>query len=256
MVVAAGCAGCLDGRLPGDQTDGSASGDGTATRTYIVGIDGNYYPFSYIEKDGQPSGFDVESILWIAEEMDFEVIIKPIAWEHIIPSLEEKRIDIIYSGMTITDDRRARINFSTPYRVVNQGIVVRADSGMTMDDILGGNAVIGTQRGCSAEAWIRDNLVQAGTLPADRLVLKDSIQLSLSELMSGDIDAVMYDEPVIAWAIRDKPLRMAGVVETNEEYAIAVRKEDTELLEMLNEGLDRLMRSSKWQELIRKYGLE
>ncbi|MDD5420247.1 MAG: transporter substrate-binding domain-containing protein [Methanomicrobiaceae archaeon] len=49
---------------------------------------------------------------------------------------------------------------------------------------------------------------------------------------------------------------MAGVVETNEEYAIAVRKEDTELLEMLNEGLDRLMRSSKWQELIRKYGLE
>lgn len=69
---------------------------GRGEKTYIVGIDGDYYPFSYIDKDGSPAGFDVESIQWIAQEMGFEVKIVPIAWDGIVPSLLAKnRYDIL-----------------------------------------------------------------------------------------------------------------------------------------------------------------
>ena len=91
-------------------------------KTYIVGIDGDYYPFSYIDKDGSPAGFDVESIQWIAQEMGFEVKIVPIAWDGIVPSLLAKKIDMIYSGMTVTEERKEKVDFTDVYWVVNQAV--------------------------------------------------------------------------------------------------------------------------------------
>ena len=70
-----------------------------AQKTYINGIDPNYPPFAYIdEKTGQPAGFDVESMNWIAKKMGFKVEHKPMAWDGIIPSLLAKQIDMIASG--------------------------------------------------------------------------------------------------------------------------------------------------------------
>ena len=71
-----------------------------AQKTYINGIDPNYPPFAYIdEKTGQPAGFDVESMNWIAKKMGFKVEHKPMAWDGIIPSLLAKQIDMIASGI-------------------------------------------------------------------------------------------------------------------------------------------------------------
>lgn len=113
----------------------------------INGIDANFPPFAYIDKAGNPSGFDVESIEWIAKEMGFEVEHKPIDWDGIITSLLIKKIDVIASGMSITPDRAKKVDFSIPYWQIKQVLVVKEDSKATVKDLLTGKKIIGVQQG-------------------------------------------------------------------------------------------------------------
>ncbi|MDI3543525.1 MAG: polar amino acid transport system substrate-binding protein [Candidatus Atribacteria bacterium] len=236
---------------------GVASGAGAQDKkTYIVGIDGDYYPFSYIDENGNPAGFDVESIKWIAQEMGFEVKIVPIAWDGIIPALLAKKIDMIYSGMTVTEERKEKVDFTDVYWVVNQAIATKEEANWTLEDFLAGKCSVGTQRGCSAAMWVEDNLVKTGVLTEDKLKLYDNFPLAVTDLLNGRVETVIMDEPVISKAIAGKPLKTIGVISTGEEYAIAVRKEDTELKALLNEGLKRLMSSPYWEELIEKYEMK
>lgn len=225
-------------------------------KTYIVGIDGDYYPFSYIDKDGNPAGFDVESIQWIADEMGFKVQVVPMAWDGIIPSLLAKKIDLIYSGMTITEERKQQVDFSDVYWVVNQAVAAREGEGLDLESFKAGKYTVGTQRSCTAAMWIEDNLVEPGILPKENLRLYDNFPLAVNDLINGRVQVAMMDEPVVTKAIAGKPLVKIGVISTGEEYGIAVRKEDTELKEMLNEGLKKLMASPKWEELMEKYEMK
>jgi polar amino acid transport system substrate-binding protein len=214
-------------------------------KTYIVGIDGDYYPFSFIDKDGSPAGFDVESIQWIANEMGFKVQVVPMAWDGIIPSLLAKKIDLIYSGMTITEERKQQVDFSDVYWVVNQAIAAREGENLDIDSFKAGKYTVGTQRSCTAAMWIEDNLVKTGILPKDNLKLYDNFPLAVNDLINGRVQVAMMDEPVVSKAIAGKPLVKIGVISTGEEYGIAVRKEDTDLKEKLNEGLKKLMASPR-----------
>ena len=225
-------------------------------KTYIVGIDGDYYPISFIDKDGSPAGFDVESIQWIANEMGFKVQVVPMAWDGIIPSLLAKKIDLIYSGMTITEERKQQVDFSDVYWVVNQAIAAREGENLDIDSFKAGKYTVGTQRSCTAAMWIEDNLVKTGILPKDNLKLYDNFPLAVNDLINGRVQVAMMDEPVVSKAIAGKPLVKIGVISTGEEYGIAVRKEDTDLKEKLNEGLKKLMASPFWEELMVKYEMK
>lgn len=222
----------------------------------VVGIDGEYPPYSFIDSDGNAQGFDVDSVKWIADKKGFEVEIKPMAWDSIIPSLIAGKIDMVYSGMTITPDRLEKVNFSKPYWIANQGVAVKKGSEIRLDDIKSGKAVIGTQAGCTAAEWISEYLVDTGIMPEENLKQSySSIALAITDLENGRVDAVMYDTPVIIESIKGKDLEKLGTIETNEEYGVAIRKTDVLLLETMNEGIDELMADPYWQELIDKYDL-
>ncbi|TAJ43418.1 ABC transporter substrate-binding protein [Methanofollis fontis] len=253
MVCAVAFCGCTGSPSTEEPTTTAAPAE---TPLYVVGIDGDYPPYTYIDENGDPTGFDVESIQWIADEMGFEVTIQPMAWDGIIPSLLQGKIDMVYSGMTITPERLEKVSFSTPYWVVNQSVAVREDSELSLDDFTAGTVVTGTQRSCTANDWIETNLVETGKLPEEDLKLYDNIQLALTDLQNKRVDAVMYDVPVIRTSIEGKPLKVLGTIQTDEEYGVAIRKEDTELLATVNEGLARLMASPKWDELKQKYEME
>ncbi|MDD4254949.1 MAG: ABC transporter substrate-binding protein [Methanofollis sp.] len=262
MLAVAGCTG-TDTKVPvptpAPQENTTPAANVTAPvekPLYVVGIDGNYKPYAYMDEKGNPIGFDVESIQWIGNEMGFDVKIQSMAWDSIIPSLLQKKIDIVYSGMSITDNRSKQVNFSKPYWIVNQAVAIREGSTVTLDDVKEGKVVLGTQRGCTAYEWLDKNLLQTGKMTEDNLKLYDNIQLTLSDLQNKRVDAVMYDVPVIKTSIEGKPLVMLGEIQTDEEYGVAIRKEDTELLATINEGLDKLMASPKWEELKQKYEME
>ncbi|MDR1514356.1 MAG: ABC transporter substrate-binding protein [Synergistaceae bacterium] len=234
----------------------TASAAFAATPKYIVGIDGDYPPYSFIGADGKPTGFDVESVQWIAKEMGFEVEIRPTAWDGIIPALLAKKIDMVYSGMTANEERRKVVDFSNIYWEIDQALAVKSDSAVTMEDFLAGKVTVGTQRGCTAAEWIEDNLVKKNILPADKFRLYDSFPAAAMDLEIGRVDAAMMDDMIVLGAIKGKPLKIAGTIKTGEEYAVAVRKEDKELKDKINEGIGRLMASPKWEELKAKYEMQ
>ena len=93
----------------------SLSGVAADKPVYVDGIDAAFPPFSYIDESGDPTGFDVEVIQWIAGEMGFDVEIVPVDWDAIIPTLKIGTIDMIASGMTITSERLKQVDFTDPY---------------------------------------------------------------------------------------------------------------------------------------------
>lgn len=228
----------------------------TEKPTYIVGIDGEYPPYSYIDKNGDAQGFDVESVKWIADEMGFNVRIQAMAWDGIIPALQAGKIDMVYSGMTITEERKGAVNFSNPYWKVNQSVAVHDDSDLTMDDFMAGSGKVGAQRGTTGAFWVEENLVNDSALAANMLVTYDNFPLVATDLQNKRIEFAIYDTPPMLDAIAGKPLHLIGEIDTGEDYGIAIRKTDTELLDTMNEGLVRLTTSPKWEELKQQFEME
>ncbi|HDR74129.1 MAG TPA: basic amino acid ABC transporter substrate-binding protein [Methanoculleus sp.] len=244
-VLAIAFAGCTDTSEPG----------GVETQAYVVGIDAEYPPYSYLDSQGNAVGFDVESMQWIAEDQGFEVTFQPTAWDGIIPALQAGKIDLIYSGMTITEERAEKVDFSEPYWTINQSVAVYEGSNITMDDLYAGTLVIGAQRGTTAAFWVEENLIDTGTMDEGDLNTYDSFPLVITDLVNRRIDAAMYDRPPMEEAIAGKPVEIIGEIDTGENYGVAVRKGDAELLGMINEGLANLQADPYWEELKEKYGL-
>jgi len=249
-VLAVAGAGCTS-----TTEESGAAGEAGLKDSYIVGIDGAYPPFSYVDKDGKAQGFDVDSMRWIAEKHGIDVTFMAVDWDAIIPTLQAGKIDMIYAGMTITPERQAVVNFTNPYWTVNQDVVAREDSNVTIEDVLAGRAILGTQRGCTAALWIEENLIETGKMPAANLKLYDNTPLAVNDLEIGRIDAVMYDDLSLKDIIEGKPVKVIGSVETGEQFGVAIRKEDTALLEFMNQALAELQADPYWEELIDKYNL-
>lgn len=233
---------------------GVATGISAEKKVYINGIDADYPPHAYVDEKGNPAGFDVEALDWIAQEMGFEVIHQPTAWDGIVSSLLAKKIDLIFSGMSITEERKEKVSFSIPYWSIDQAICVPLDSNLNAIAAFMGNYLVGTQRGCTAAMWIEDNLIATGLFPKERLKLYEGFSLAIQDLLNKRIDAAMMDDVMVEDAIRKgMGIKIVGTIKTGEQYGVAVRKEDTELLDLINEGLKRIMHSPKWEELKIKY---
>lgn len=256
LLVTAGCTSSNHSAAPGKNVTTNDTPGQQAKTVYRVGIDAVYPPFTMMDEKGVPTGFDVESLRWIAKDQGFEPDFQAISWDGIIPALNANKIDMVYAGMTITDERKEKVNFSKPYWTVNQMVVVKNGSSITLDQVKGGNVKIGTQRGCTAAIWVEDNLVNKSLMSADDLKQYDNTPLAVEDLIAGRTDAVIYDSTVMNDIIAGKPVQKIGMIETNEQFGIAVRKSDAELLEKLNTGLDHLMASPDWKALIQKYKME
>jgi len=230
---------------------------GQEKKMYHVGIISNNYPFAHIDyhKDGSPAGFDVESIQWIGNEMDFEIQIIPMTKVEFIPRLLSKEIDLVYSGITITEERKQKVDFSNVYWVVNQVVVAGEEDNLDMENFYAGQYVIGTMKGSNAAKWIKNNLLNTGILPQENLKLYDNFPQAINDLLEKKIQAAVITESIFTNLKLDQPLKKIGTVST-EEFGIAIRKEDVELKSMMNEGLKKLMASPKWEELIKKYEMK
>lgn len=247
FLVAAGCS---------SSTSAPAPATIPAQKTLVVGIDGGYQPFSYVDSAGNPAGFDVDSMKWIAQKKELDIKFQPTAWDGIIPALQAGKIDMVYAGMTITPDRAEQVNFSIPYWEVNQDVAVRNGSTVTMDDVKTGKAIIGTQSGCTAATWVDTNLIATGRMPQDHLKLYDETPLAVNDLIAGRVDAVMYDDDVLSNMTAGLPVTIIGNIQTKEEFGVAIRKDNPELLATMNDGLTQLKADPYWQELIRKYRMQ
>ncbi|MEA1994211.1 MAG: basic amino acid ABC transporter substrate-binding protein [Euryarchaeota archaeon] len=213
----------------------------------VVGTATGFAPFEYKDDDGNIVGFDIDMIKKIAEDQGYEVEVKDLSFDALIASLKSEKIDVIAAAMTITDERAEQISFSDPYYEADQSILVRKgyEEVSSSDDLAG--LKVGAQTGTTGAAWVKDNIGD------ENLNRYESYLLCVKDLTNGNIDAVVLDTPVAKNFEGQGDVVMVVTMETGEEYGLGVGKDNEDLLKDLNEGLENLMGSDEWSELIEKY---
>lgn len=230
------------------------AGHAFGSEKLINGIDANFPPFAYIDKTGQPSGFDVEAMNWVAKEIGVEVSHQPIEWDGIITSLLTNKIDIIASGMSITEERAKQVDFSVPYWVIKQVMVTKKSSPLAINDILTGKKTIGVQQGTSEAKWLKEQAAEKGW--DFELRYYSSAPLAVEDVLNGRIDAAAMDDAPAKDAASKKDVQVVGTFGMgDEQFGYAIRKDDKELLEKVNTALTKFMATPEWNELVIKYEL-
>ena len=221
-------------------------------KEYINAIDGNYPPFSLIDKNGNPAGSDVEIVRWIEKEMGIKVKIVAVAWDAMIPSLKAGKIDFV-SNMSPTPERLKEVDFTIPYGETGIGVAVRDNTNLNIVDVLSGKYKIGVARGAAAAGWVEENLVDKGILSTRNRTIYNNSVLIFKDLANGRIDAGIEDEGVVRDAVDNGPVKMVGIIYGGWTNNFAIRKGDSELKRILDEGIRRLKNSPDWEKLGKNY---
>jgi len=215
-----------------------------AQETYIVASDILWAPFEMVNEAGEFLGFDLDLMRAIAHVAGFQIEIKNIAFDAIIENVRTGRADIGASGFTITAERERVVDFSIPYFLSNQAVLVRKDSGLNIVTALAGlgpNKAVGAQNGTTGFYWVEDNLQAAGV----DIELKgyETYPAAILDLVNGRVDAVIQDEPASMASIAAYPdiLTVAGIINTNEYFGFLVAEGDPHgLLPRINQALNEL----------------
>lgn len=235
-----------------ESEEGSTSEDGGSEgETYTVGIDTTYPPFEF-EVDGEYTGIDIDLINAIAENQGFTIEFSPMDFGGIIPALQAGQLDVAIAGMSITDERKAVVDFSEPYFDAGLSLVVAEDNTdiMALEDLEG--KTVAVKSGTTGAQFARDNEDEYGYTVSQ---FEDSPSM-FQEVSNGNADVLLEDYPVIAYAIAESELSLKTVGDrlTGDQYGIAVLKgENAELLEQINAGLQELRDSGEYDEILAKY---
>jgi len=211
-----------------------------AQETYVVASDIPWAPFEMVTANGQFFGFDLDVMRCIAIVEGFDIDIKNIAFDSIIPTVESGKADIGASGFTITAERAKSIDFSQPYYLSNQAVVIRKGSGLNIVSALAGKGPtqsVGAQNGTTGFGWAEENAIGVTVKGYE------FYPTAILDLVNGRIDAVIQDEPASQSSLAAYPdkLEIAGIINTNEYFGFLVAKGDPNgLLPKINDGLAKL----------------
>jgi polar amino acid transport system substrate-binding protein len=216
----------------------SKSASKEAEDKLVIGIDDKFAPMGFRDEDNNIVGFDIDYAKAAAEKMGKEVTFQPIDWKTKEAELSSGRIDLIWNGYTITDERKEKVLFTKPYLKNAQVIVTLADSELTKLDDLEGK-VVGLQSLSSASDALNASPVKEKIKTVTEFA--DNVQ-ALTDLKSGRLDAVVIDEVVIKYymAQEGKTFKVLEESLAPEEYGIGVKKGNEELLEKLQKALDEM----------------
>lgn len=194
-------------------------------------------------------GYEVDIINAVCEEIGCEPKFVQNQWDGLIPGLKRKDYDCAINGIEITDDRRREVNFSDPYYITFEQLIVKKGRKdiKTLDDLVGKKA--GTLKGCLAERIMRSK----GGIEVRTY---DSEVNSFADLENGRLDAVLIDQPVAVYYAGWNPeLSLVGKPIGEMSYGIAVRKEDKELLRKINDALEKMADSGKLREILEQWNM-
>ncbi len=217
----------------------------------VLGLDDTFPPMGFRSSNGQIVGFDIDLAKEVADRMGVELVLKPVEWSTVILSLNKGDIDMIWNGMTVTEERRKQINFSSVYLKNRLIIVVPQGSRIkTINDLSG--KLVGVQLGSSNE----DALLKSSIGKKIRGVRRYDVNASaFLDLKAKRIDAVAVDEIVARYYIRSNNenfLVLSGEL-VNENYAVGFRKNDNALLKEVNNILDAMKKDGTAAKISRKW---
>lgn len=225
----------------------------SAERTsFIMGIDPEYPPFSYLGDDGNYTGFDVEICQAVCDYLGWDLEVFGVNWDEKLVQLDSFECDCVWSGMTILDSmKEAGYVLSAPYYDNTQVLVVKEDSGFASSADLAGK-IVAVQLGTSGEALLNDDLADLAATFGQVLTC-DSFLKCFTELEGGAADAVFVDLPVAAsYTASHSGLAIIDEELGAEQYGIAFRADDAELCAQVEAAVQALVENGTYAEIASK----
>ncbi len=211
-------------------------------------------PYEYKEGD-EFAGIDIEIAQAIADKLDMTLEIKDVEFGSIIGGVQTGKFDMGIAGMTVTDERLQSVNFSTSYATGIQVVIVAEGSDIkTLDDLKGdGSMKFGVQQDTTGDIYASDT-AENGGYGEDNVIRYKTGADAVQALKAGKVQAVIIDnEPAKAFVAANEGLEILDAEWAVEDYAIAIAKENTELLDKVNKALAELEDEGKLAEIISKY---
>ena len=246
-LLASGCAGGTGGT---DNSWKAIKDKGTL----VVGIDILFPPMGFMGTDGNVTGVDIDLANAVCEKMGVKAEIKPIDWDSKEMQLDNKNIDCIWNGFTITEKRQEKVLFSTPYMQNYQIIIVPKDSAITKPTDLAGKKV-GLQSESSAMDALRAETALYQSIGDNNIRQFNDNTLAMLDLDNGGIDAVIVDEVVGLYYLAKVPdnYRILEDKLAKEDYGIGFRKNDKALKEEVEKAFKALQQEGKVKEIAMKW---
>lgn len=215
-----------------------------------VGTEATFVPFETVdEKTNKVIGFDVDLMHAIGEIIGYEIEFINMSWDGLIASLQNRNIDVIAAGMTITDERAQVVNFSDPYFESVLTIVVRNDNNTvtSLDDLI--NKTVAVQINTTGD-------FEAEEIPGVRMARYNTAPEALQNVIINAAHAAVIDLPV-AETYLDKnpnaPLKHLGAHSSGDFFGLALRKQDTDLLAKVNAALAQIRADGTYDKIMDKW---
>lgn len=254
--------GCGNSDAPADAA-GSADASGSDTMqlvtdgTLTIGTSAEYEPFEYME-DGEYKGFDLELAQAIADDLGLELKIENVDFDTIVPGVASgTKYDMGIAAITATPEREKEVGFTDSYYMDDQAIVTMADNteitGDNYADALNAEGVkIAVQSGSTAETFAKENFPNAELVP-----FKNATDC-FAAVQSSQANALVTNRSVAAQLVATSfsNEQVIKQISTGEEYAIAVNKDNTALLDALNDSIAKLTEDGTVDELMTKYNIK
>lgn len=221
--------------------------------TFIMGIDPEYPPFSYLDDNGEYTGFDVEVCKAACDLLGWNFEIFAVNWDEKLVQLDSNECDCVWSGMTILDSMtEAGYVISKPYFDNTQVIMVKEGSDIASSADLEGKTVA-VQLGTSGESLLNGDLADLTAKFAD-LVTCNSFLSCFTELGGGSVDAVVVDKPVaIAYAAEHDGFKVLDENLGSEQYGIAFRAGDEDLCKAIEDAVAQLVENGTYAKIAANY---
>jgi len=226
--------------------------------TFKMGFDAEYPPYSYMDENGEYTGYDVDMCKKVCEILGWDIELVPINWDTKLITLDAGEIDCIWSGLTIDVLDPEAYSISMAYSNSSQMILTKVSNGIeTLDDLAG--KLVAVQLGTSADILLSEggDCAELTATFAD-LVRCENYNVCFTELMAGAVDAVAIDVGVANEKIAqygDEYITLAEPIAA-EQYGICFRKADAEMCAQVEEAFMQLVADGTYIALAEQYGLD
>ena len=218
--------------------------------TLLVGLEGTYPPFSFQGENGKLTGFEVEFAEQLAQHLGLKASLKPTKWDGMLASLDSKRIDVVINQVTISDERKKKYDFSTPYTVSGIQALTRKDKAGSVnkpEDLA--SKKVGVGLGSNYEQWLRENVkgVDIRTYDDDPTKYQD--------LRSGRLDAILVDRLAALDLVKKTgdTMAVAGPAFSRQESGVALRKGNDDLLKAIDQAIAEMQKDGSLSKLSQKW---
>ena len=212
----------------------------------IMSTNAAFPPYEMVADDGSLEGIDVEVAGAIAGKLGLELVVDDMDFDAALLAVQQNKSDIVMAGVTVTEDRQLVMNFSDSYATGVQVVIVKEGSDVTLDNL--GEKMIGTQRGTTGYIYTTDDYGD------DHVTAYDNGASAVQALLNGQVDCVVIDSaPAEAFVAANAGLTILDTEYVTENYAIGVNKDNTALLDAINQALAELTADGTIQSIVDKY---